>query len=213
MFLRKLEYYNGILFLTTNRIGKLDPALTSRIHLILHYKRLGFAEAEKIFRTNISLLQDAESQHSAMTHDPPLNIDTPDVLRFAADHYNKFPKGKGAWNGRQIRNAFVVAAALARGESESLGLEAMGVGPRLRYDHFAEVERLTLEYDRFRAKVLGGDDAFKAKFFQERDDDYEGGEKEGKKKGEVELMRILYAAQQALAAATKEGKDKGVEKK
>jgi DNA polymerase III delta prime subunit len=203
VFLRKLEYYNGILFLTTNRIGKLDPALTSRIHLILHYKRLGAAEAENIFRTNIQRLQQAEQQHHEVSGEPPLCVMEQDILRFANDHYNKHPKGKGAWNGRQIRNAFVVTAALARHEAEQLGLGTISARPQLRYEHFQEVEKLTREYDRFRAQLLGGDDSTKALLYQERNDDYEGEDEEGHGKvSQVELMRILYAAQQALALAT-----------
>lgn len=32
-----LKYYNGILFLTTNRVGTLDEAFKSRVHLSLYY--------------------------------------------------------------------------------------------------------------------------------------------------------------------------------
>lgn len=37
VFLRVLEYYNGLLFLTTNRVGAVDEAFKSRIHLSLYY--------------------------------------------------------------------------------------------------------------------------------------------------------------------------------
>ena len=39
VFLRVLEYYNGLLFLTTNRVGTIDEAFKSRIHLSLYYVR------------------------------------------------------------------------------------------------------------------------------------------------------------------------------
>lgn len=35
IFLRALEYYSGILFLTTNRVGSIDEAFRSRIHMRL----------------------------------------------------------------------------------------------------------------------------------------------------------------------------------
>ncbi|KAG0160080.1 hypothetical protein PDIDSM_7607 [Penicillium digitatum] len=38
IFLSMLEYYEGILFLTTNRTQNIDPAFESRIHLSLTYK-------------------------------------------------------------------------------------------------------------------------------------------------------------------------------
>lgn len=40
IFLRKLEYYQGILFLTSNRGIQFDDAILSRIHLIIEYKNL-----------------------------------------------------------------------------------------------------------------------------------------------------------------------------
>jgi len=38
VFLRILEYYSGILFLTTNRVGTIDEAFKSRIHVSLYCK-------------------------------------------------------------------------------------------------------------------------------------------------------------------------------
>ena len=40
VFLRVLEYYDGILILTTNRIGTFDEAFKSRVQLALHYPKL-----------------------------------------------------------------------------------------------------------------------------------------------------------------------------
>jgi SpoVK/Ycf46/Vps4 family AAA+-type ATPase len=40
VFLRKLEYCTGILFLTTNRVSEFDEAILSRIHLLLKYENL-----------------------------------------------------------------------------------------------------------------------------------------------------------------------------
>jgi hypothetical protein len=41
VFLRKLEYYQGIMLLTTNRVTDFDDAIQSRIHLALRYNPLG----------------------------------------------------------------------------------------------------------------------------------------------------------------------------
>jgi hypothetical protein len=41
VFLRKLEYYQGIMLLTTNRVRDFDDAIQSRIHLALRYSPLG----------------------------------------------------------------------------------------------------------------------------------------------------------------------------
>ncbi|KAK0128780.1 hypothetical protein ONS95_000730 [Cadophora gregata] len=40
IFLRTLEYYEGILFLTTNRVKNMDPAFQSRIHISMEYPGL-----------------------------------------------------------------------------------------------------------------------------------------------------------------------------
>ncbi|KAF7589089.1 hypothetical protein BBP40_004794 [Aspergillus hancockii] len=40
IFLRLLEYYEGILFLTTNRADHIDPAFESRIHVSIRYSEL-----------------------------------------------------------------------------------------------------------------------------------------------------------------------------
>ncbi|KAF2174780.1 hypothetical protein K469DRAFT_613315 [Zopfia rhizophila CBS 207.26] len=37
VFLRKLEYLDGIMFLMTNRVSEFDEAILSRIHLMLRY--------------------------------------------------------------------------------------------------------------------------------------------------------------------------------
>mmetsp|Transcript_28023 Transcript_28023/g.47514 ORF Transcript_28023/g.47514 Transcript_28023/m.47514 type:complete len:183 (+) Transcript_28023:1078-1626(+) len=40
IFLRLLEYHDGIIFLTTNRVECFDPAFKSRISMALHYEDL-----------------------------------------------------------------------------------------------------------------------------------------------------------------------------
>lgn len=40
VFLRVLEYYDGILILTSNRVGAFDEAFKSRMQLAVHYLTL-----------------------------------------------------------------------------------------------------------------------------------------------------------------------------
>lgn len=49
VFLRMLEYYEGILFLTTNRAERIDPAFESRIHVSLVYKELDWTSRRHIW--------------------------------------------------------------------------------------------------------------------------------------------------------------------
>jgi SpoVK/Ycf46/Vps4 family AAA+-type ATPase len=47
VFLRKLEYLEGIMFLTTNRVSEFDEAILTRIHLMLRFDELN-SNARKI---------------------------------------------------------------------------------------------------------------------------------------------------------------------
>jgi len=54
VFLRKLEYYEGILFLTTNRMAQFDEAILSRIHLLLRYENLTQVARRRVWRDFLS---------------------------------------------------------------------------------------------------------------------------------------------------------------
>lgn len=49
VFLRGLEYYQGIMFLTTDWVKQIDDAISSRIHLPLKYESLGLAAKRGIW--------------------------------------------------------------------------------------------------------------------------------------------------------------------
>ena len=49
--LRKLEYYQGIVFLITNRVNQIDDAIASRIYLPLKYKSLGLDSRKGIWES------------------------------------------------------------------------------------------------------------------------------------------------------------------
>ncbi|OAT03176.1 uncharacterized protein BDCG_17964 [Blastomyces dermatitidis ER-3] len=54
IFLCKLEYFQGIFFLTTNRETEFDEAVLSRIHLKIRYKKLSQPQQRDIWRHFIS---------------------------------------------------------------------------------------------------------------------------------------------------------------
>ena len=61
-FLRALEYYSGILILTSNRVGHFDEAFKSRIQLALHYKNLDQRQRWQIWRNFLQRLKDLEEK-------------------------------------------------------------------------------------------------------------------------------------------------------
>ena len=50
VFLRELEHYGGILFLTTNRVKSFDEAILSRIHLALNYQDLNLGARYAVWK-------------------------------------------------------------------------------------------------------------------------------------------------------------------
>lgn len=113
VFLRVLEYYNGLLFLTTNRVGTIDEAFKSRIHLSLYYPPLNRVQTTEIFRLNILKLREIELQKSSLTDQPQLIVNEEDIIQFANEHFEKNEASGTCWNGRQIRNSFQIASSLA----------------------------------------------------------------------------------------------------
>ncbi|KAK0713529.1 hypothetical protein B0T26DRAFT_753626 [Lasiosphaeria miniovina] len=113
VFLRHLEYYSGILFLTTNIVGVIDEAFKSRIHVALRYPTIDLPSTEKIWNSLLNRLA-KDNETSAVK----IQFDRSTLLKFARDHYRKHEASDTTWNGRQVRNAFQTAIAL--GEFERL---------------------------------------------------------------------------------------------
>jgi hypothetical protein len=57
VLLRVLEYYEGIMILTTNRITSLDIAVQSRIHLAIQYQDLSKDQKCNIFESFLKQLE------------------------------------------------------------------------------------------------------------------------------------------------------------
>ncbi|KAL6861984.1 hypothetical protein J3F83DRAFT_746348 [Trichoderma novae-zelandiae] len=171
VFLRMLEYYNGILFLTTNRPGVLDEAVKSRVHLNLHYNFLTEEQVVAIFKLNITRLKEIEEQAGQAPGHSKLYIDEADITAFASEHWRNHTDGIGRWNGRQIRNAFLIAASLAHYEGD-MGKRPEGLQKQLTSKHFKKVEETTRRYDEYRVACLGDTDSYLAHDRYERDDDW-----------------------------------------
>ncbi|KAI2784236.1 hypothetical protein F4815DRAFT_206029 [Daldinia loculata] len=110
VFLRVLEYYAGILFLTTNRIGDFDEAFASRIHMSLYYPPLDEIATNRIFKLNFDLIRDRYKKNGR-----PIDIDNSGIYSFVTKFWVENQQAR--WNGRQIRNACQTALALAEFEA------------------------------------------------------------------------------------------------
>ncbi|KAH0564821.1 hypothetical protein GP486_001794 [Trichoglossum hirsutum] len=74
VFLRVLEYYSGILFLTTNRVGTFDGAFKSRVHLSLRYPALDEESTRKVWEMNL---------RRTISHKPDPTVKQHQILQFA----------------------------------------------------------------------------------------------------------------------------------
>ncbi|KAI1213008.1 P-loop containing nucleoside triphosphate hydrolase protein [Annulohypoxylon truncatum] len=103
VFLRALEYYGGILFLTTNRVGTFDDGFKSRIHVPIRYTDLGFASRLRVWRTLCGRV--------------PGGVDIDERgLESLARH---------EMNGRQIKNIIKAAESLAAFDGVKVDLKQM----------------------------------------------------------------------------------------
>jgi len=106
-----LQYYEGILFLTTNRVDNIDAAFESRIHLSLQYDDLDFHSRRVVWTT--FLLR-------SVSHTAPFTDEQVDMLAMRK------------LNGRQIKNVLKTAQLLATKKGEGLKWAHVDVVLRLR---------------------------------------------------------------------------------
>jgi len=97
IFLRLLEYHQGVLFLTTNRVKIFDPAFHSRISIALKYKDLELEERSQVW-TNLL--------HAA------------DISNIKPEELAKFDL-----NGRNIKNCIRLAQALAKSQAVTVTMD------------------------------------------------------------------------------------------
>ena len=89
-FLHALEFYDGILFLTTNRVGTFDDAIMSRVHIQMFYPDLNADERYTVWNTFINKL---EAEKPSMQ------------VKYAVKEYLRSSEMKNfEMNGREIRN-------------------------------------------------------------------------------------------------------------
>ncbi|KAM0330855.1 hypothetical protein ACHAQA_003810 [Verticillium albo-atrum] len=98
IFLRTLEYYEGILFMTTNRVDNIDAAFQSRIHVSLEYPDLT-AESRRVIWRNF--LEGAKI---------PVEVSEAEIDELA----------QLALNGRQIKNILKTSQLLAARKKTAL---------------------------------------------------------------------------------------------
>jgi hypothetical protein len=132
VFLRVLEYYEGIMFLTTNRIGSFDEAFKSRIHLAIKYPALSHDSRRDLWRAFIFRV----SPESELDW---VNMASLDKL------------ANEELNGRQIKNIVRTAHALAVSQNSDLRLShinmALKVMSKFEMDFVQDKAKRRIEED------------------------------------------------------------------
>lgn len=103
IFLRLLEYFQGILFLTTNRVETFDDAFQSRIQVALRYEELTPKAKKEVWKNFIEMVR---------------KQDGAEVADFSEEDYAVLSRHR--INGRQIKNMVRTAQALALNEGKKL---------------------------------------------------------------------------------------------
>jgi len=125
VFLRMLEYYDGIMILTSNRVGTFDAAFKSRIQVSLHYSNLSRASRKKIWQNFIDILDDMDE-----------DVDISGLEQHLDD------LSQAQMNGRQIRNCVTTARQLAVFRKQRFG-----------WQHLEQAIATAQEFERYLKEV------------------------------------------------------------
>ncbi|KAJ8133471.1 hypothetical protein O1611_g155 [Lasiodiplodia mahajangana] len=105
-FLRRMEYFKGLLFLTTNRVGQIDDAFISRVHVAIGYPSLSPANRSEIWKGFFRKLNKERAGKIQISQG---------AKKWVLD---RALTGSAQLNGRDIRNALQTAITLAEAEYE-----------------------------------------------------------------------------------------------
>jgi SpoVK/Ycf46/Vps4 family AAA+-type ATPase len=159
VFLRALEYYQGLIFLTTNRVGMFDEAIISRVHAIMHFPDLTDTYRRRIWDTSFRKLKKERSDIEADLSVYDYAYRDPELIALS-------------WNGREIRNAFNTMVALARWDAQDRNRYTRDGKVAVRRDHLEQVVKLSSSFKGFIKQVRGMDEAEHAKQQGLRDDTF-----------------------------------------
>ncbi|KAF7554225.1 hypothetical protein G7Z17_g3076 [Cylindrodendrum hubeiense] len=125
VFLRVLEYYEGILFLTTNRIDAFDRAFRSRVQLAIYYPPLDSFSRKSLWRNFLEKASFKLQTESDMDH----------ALEELAS---------SELNGRQIKNVVRISQALAISKNAELSLQQLrdGLDAMKNFDNDFETQQI-----------------------------------------------------------------------
>ena len=162
-FLRRMEYFRGLLFLTTNRVGQIDDAFISRVHVAIGYKALSGEDRQKIWNGFFRKL--AKERAGKIQVAPGAKKW---VLEMAV-------KGTAQLNGRDIRNALQTAITLAETEcEEDPDFDPSTMTVVVDQSHFQRVLDISNKFHEYVRSIRREDEKKRAAGRFDRNDYWEG---------------------------------------
>ncbi|KAL5114046.1 hypothetical protein ACEQ8H_008060 [Pleosporales sp. CAS-2024a] len=154
VFLRMLEYYKGLLFLTTNRVGAFDEAFKSRVHISLFYPNFDKDTTIKVWKTFIKQAKKKLDDEGRTN----VTVNSSEIKKFARRHWQDNPKAR--WNGRQIRNAFHTAVAMAEFQAREKEKDGSynankDVKITIGREQFETIAKTAKEFDDYMTETMG----------------------------------------------------------
>lgn len=128
-----MEYFKGLLFLTTNRVGHIDDAFMSRVHTAIEYKSLDSEARSRIWNGFFDKLN--KEQRGKI-------IVGPSAKKYVEER-------KAELNGREIRNALQTAITLATFQAEQDSNHVEGDPVIVERDHFKDVLDMSENFHKY----------------------------------------------------------------
>ena len=126
-------------------MGEFDEAFRSRIHISLYYPKLNQKATSKIWNRSLKRLRNSNLQ---------VDFSEVEIRRFAEQHWlDNEERPARQWNGRQIKNAFQAALALANWEFYETEQCKDLQRPLLKCKHFERVAKTSAHFDDYISDV------------------------------------------------------------
>lgn len=156
-----MEYFKGLLFLTTNRVGQIDDAFISRVHVAIGYDKLNAETRKRIWNGFFQKL--------ARERAGKIQI-APDAKKWVLQTTGE---NQVQLNGRDIRNALQTAITLAEFESEEDPDYTSEMVIIVTKDHFQRVLEMSNKFHDYVTSIRREDEKKRAHGRGDRND-YDG---------------------------------------
>ncbi|KAI1878548.1 uncharacterized protein JN550_000730 [Neoarthrinium moseri] len=143
VLLREVEYFKGVLIMTTNRVVAFDPAILSRIHYAVNFTKLNTDQQQRLWQGWLRRL-DAISL-----------CENSDEIRIWIENLKSKRTGGGyPLNGREIRNIVIVAQTMAfqDGKRSKLKVTHLQTAYNSKVNFRTDTEKLHIQAEQLLAK-------------------------------------------------------------